>query len=45
MDINAIRNVFPGVMGKIYLNTAASAIGCLPARKAYELSYQTLWRE
>jgi cysteine desulfurase/selenocysteine lyase len=38
MDIGAIRDLFPGLTGKIYLNTASSAIGCLPARQAYELA-------
>lgn len=36
MDINEVRDLFPGLTGKIYMNTAASTIGCLPAKQAYE---------
>jgi len=38
MNINDVRNLFPGLSGKIYMNTAASTIGCLPAKQAYELA-------
>jgi cysteine desulfurase/selenocysteine lyase len=38
MDINEVRNLFPGLNDKIYMNTASSTIGCLPAKKAYELA-------
>jgi len=41
MDINEVRNLFPGLNGKIYMNTASSTIGCLPAKQAYELA---IWR-
>ena len=33
-----MRELFPGLNGKIYMNTAASTIGCLPAKQAYELA-------
>src|SRR6476620_1881349 len=31
-----IRALFPGLRDTIYLNTATMAVGCAPAREAYE---------
>ena len=31
-----IRQLFPGLEGTIYLNTATMGVGCAPAREAYE---------
>src|SRR6185295_17452586 len=36
MDGNEIRRLFPGLKDTIYLNTATMAVGCAPARAAYE---------
>jgi selenocysteine lyase/cysteine desulfurase len=31
-----VRELFPGLAGKVYLNTATMAMGCVPVREAYE---------
>ena len=31
-----IRALFPGLRDTIYFNTATMAVGCAPAREAYE---------
>lgn len=36
MNIADIRGLFPGLKDTIYLNTATMAVGCAPAREAYE---------
>jgi selenocysteine lyase/cysteine desulfurase len=36
MNITEVRGLFPGLAGVIYLNTATMAVGCSPAREAYE---------
>jgi selenocysteine lyase/cysteine desulfurase len=36
MDVAAIRALFPGLTGTIYLNTATMSVGAAPARAAYE---------
>jgi selenocysteine lyase/cysteine desulfurase len=36
MDVAEIRRLFPGLADTIYLNTATMAVGCEPAREAYE---------
>lgn len=36
MNVADIRELFPGLKDTIYLNTATMAVGCTPARKAYE---------
>jgi selenocysteine lyase/cysteine desulfurase len=36
MNIDTVRALFPGLQHTTYLNTAALAIGCTPARQAYE---------
>ena len=36
MNVADIRGLFPGLKDTIYLNTATMAVGCTPARAAYE---------
>ena len=36
MDVADLRALFPGLTDTIYLNTATMAVGCTPAREAYE---------
>ena len=36
MKVADIRALFPGLKDTIYLNTATMAVGCAPAREAYE---------
>ena len=36
MNVADIRMLFPGLKDTIYLNTATMAVGCAPAREAYE---------
>jgi cysteine desulfurase/selenocysteine lyase len=36
MNVADIRALFPGLKDTIYLNTATMAVGCTPAREAYE---------
>lgn len=36
MNVAEIRALFPGLKDTIYLNTATMAVGCAPARAAYE---------
>ena len=36
MNVADIRELFPGLKDTIYLNTATMAVGCTPAREAYE---------
>jgi len=36
MNVADIRGLFPGLKDTIYLNTANMAVGCTPAREAYE---------
>ena len=36
MNVDEIRELFPGLKNTIYLNTATMNIGCTPAREAYE---------
>lgn len=36
MNVADIRGLFPGLKDTIYLNTATMAVGCAPAREAYE---------
>jgi cysteine desulfurase/selenocysteine lyase len=36
MNVTDIRELFPGLKDTIYLNTATMAVGCTPAREAYE---------
>jgi len=36
MDVSEIRSLFPGLRDTIYLNTATMAVGCAPAKQAYE---------
>jgi selenocysteine lyase/cysteine desulfurase len=36
MNVADIRALFPGLTDTIYLNTATMAVGCTPAREAYE---------
>jgi len=36
MNLADIRGLFPGLKDTIYLNTATMAVGCAPAREAYE---------
>jgi len=42
MNLAEIRDLFPGLKDTIYLNTATMAVGCTPAREAYERAVQ-LW--
>ena len=42
MTIEDIRALFPGLTGTIYLNTANMAVGCAPAKEAYERAVD-LW--
>jgi hypothetical protein len=35
MNVDEIRELFPGLKHTIYLNTATMNIGCTPAREAY----------
>lgn len=44
MDVAEIRTFFPGLKDVIYLNTATMAVGCEPARQAYERAVR-LWSE
>lgn len=44
MNVNAVRQLFPGLLNRIYMNTATMAIGNLPARRAYEKAL-TNWTE
>jgi selenocysteine lyase/cysteine desulfurase len=36
VNVADIRGLFPGLQDTIYLNTATLAVGCTPARAAYE---------
>jgi cysteine desulfurase/selenocysteine lyase len=36
MNVDEIRELFPGLKDTIYLNTATMNVGCTPAREAYE---------
>jgi selenocysteine lyase/cysteine desulfurase len=36
MNVADVRKLFPGLNDTIYLNTATMAVGCTPAREAYE---------
>jgi hypothetical protein len=36
MNLADIRGLFPGLKDTIHLNTATMAVGCAPAREAYE---------
>lgn len=36
MNLADVRRLFPGPKDTIYLNTATMAVGCMPAREAYE---------
>jgi selenocysteine lyase/cysteine desulfurase len=36
MNVETIRELFPGLKDTIYLNTATMNVGCAPAREAYE---------
>jgi len=44
MNVAEIRAFFPGLKDVIYLNTATMAVGCEPARQAYERAVR-LWSE
>ena len=36
MNVDEVRELFPGLKDTIYLNTATMNVGCTPAREAYE---------
>jgi cysteine desulfurase/selenocysteine lyase len=36
VNVAEVRELFPGLKDTIYLNTATMAVGCAPAREAYE---------